>query len=139
MVVVAAVVVVVVVVVDVVIVIVATRCRRCGGAGIGDGTSAGSPGTGATLSRFSAASINEIGLLPSHDGGNVVVVVTLIVAASTAGENRGGLLLKGIFATRRRRWYIRRAHRLVKCVRISHTYTRVRTLSSVCVCAGSRG
>lgn len=88
-------------VVVVVVVIVATWCRRRGGAGIGDGTGAGSPGT--TLSRLSAAAgIIEIGLLlPLDDYVVVVVVALLIVAASTAGENRGEHLLKRDFFSRR--------------------------------------
>lgn len=71
-------VVVVAAVVVVLVADVATRCRRPGGAGIGDGRS---PGTEATLSRLSAASIIEIGLLLPRDDN---------VAASTAG---GGLLV----------------------------------------------
>lgn len=45
-----------------------------GGAGTDDGTGAGSPGTGATLSRSSAAGIIEIGNL------------AVLAAASTAGS-----------------------------------------------------
>jgi len=85
------VVVVLVVAAVVVDVVGATRCRRRGGAGIGDGTSAGSPATAATLSRSSAASIVEIGLLPRD--GSVVSVARIVVAQPTAGESRAGCLL----------------------------------------------
>lgn len=112
-------------VVVVVTVIVATRYRRCGGAGIGDGTNTGS--LGATLSRSSAANIIEIGLLlPLPFGNNnvVIVVALIVVAASAVGESRGEFLLKRIsggaagkiFATRRRR-----------CIYTAHCYTCIRT------------
>ena len=128
----------------VVVVIVATWCRRRGGAGIGDGTSAGSPGT--TLSRLSAtAGIIEIGLLLSFDDYVVVVIVALlIVAASTAGENRGGYLLNRDFFSRRRG--VAPGYTIYIVSRKVHTYivhlpthTDTQTYTPAGRCAGSRG
>lgn len=111
---------IVVAAVVVVIVVVAARCRRV--AGIGDGTSAGSPGTRATLSRSVASKAGLLPLLVQLLYGNVVVIA-LIVVAATAGESRE--FLKGISGAAAGRFSRRDV-----AGAYTHTHTRVRTHAS---------